>query len=63
MIFIHKELPWLLTRDGLSPEMKSERVIDKELIEDYFVNIKNKYNMINPEDIQDYAQDMFIKVK
>lgn len=58
----HNERPWEKTRDGLLPEMASDRIIDKALIEDHFFNIKEKYHMVNIADIRDYSTDLFSKV-
>lgn len=58
--FTHNELPWLTTRGNLSVSTQSDRIIDKSLIADYFSTIKAKYSMVNPSDIKEYAQDMFL---
>lgn len=58
----HVEVPWSQTRMGLDDYENSNRIIEKELIEDYFTNIKLKYNMINISDIKDYSIDMFSKL-
>lgn len=57
--FTHLETPWLSTRGELSPTIASDRTIEKELIGTYFSAIKEKYNMINANDIKGYAQKMF----
>lgn len=61
--FTHAELPWLKTRGDLPVLTASDRIIQKELIGDYFVAVKNKYNMLDPSDIEDYAKKMFEKIK
>ncbi len=58
--FTHNESPWLITRGELSSSEPSDRVIEKQLIGDYFCSVKAKYNMINPGDIREYAQAMFL---
>lgn len=58
--FTHNETPWLVTRGELPITSPSDRVIEKALIGDYFSNVKAKYNMISPNDIREYAQDMFL---
>ena len=58
--FTHNEAPWLITRGDLSISAPSDRIIDKSLIGDYFSTVKTKYNMVNPSDIKEYAQDMFL---
>lgn len=57
--FTHNEAPWLTTRGDLPILAPSDRIIDKSLIGDYFSTVKTKYNMVNPSDIKEYAQDMF----
>lgn len=58
--FTHNEVPWLTTRGDLPISAPSDRIIDKNLIGDYFSTVKAKYNMINPSDIKAYAQSMFL---
>ncbi|MDD4796060.1 MAG: DUF4065 domain-containing protein [Bacilli bacterium] len=60
--FTHLENPWLLTRGELLPTIASERTIDKELIGTYFNSVKEKYNMINANDIKSYTQKMFEQI-
>jgi len=59
----HSERPWRLTRKDLEPEAKSNEIIKKNLIADYFKDVNNKYQMLNVEDINDYSEELFIKVK
>ena len=57
--FTHSEYPWLETR-GEIPELESStEIIKKEYIGKYFKDVKEKYNMINPNDIESYAKKMF----
>ena len=57
--FTHSEYPWLQTR-GEIPELESStEVIKKEYIGKYFKDVREKYNMINPNDIESYAKKMF----
>ena len=58
-MFTHSETPWLETRGNLPLEAASNRRIQKELIGSYFHAVKEKYQMINPNDIKSYAQAMF----
>jgi uncharacterized phage-associated protein len=63
----HNEAPWMLTRTNIINEnnMKNEnpnKVIEKNLISEYFKGIKEKYNMINLLDIQKYSTDLFNKI-
>lgn len=57
--FTHAETPWLATRGDLPSESVSNKVIPKDLISKYFIAVKEKYSMLNPNDIKDYAQKMF----
>lgn len=57
--FTHNEAPWLDTRGDLTLSVPSERIIPQTSIGAYFVAIKTKYNMMKPNDISAYAQDMF----
>ena len=58
----HKEKPWLITRKGLRDDESCRRIIKKELINKYFSQIKNKYNMLNVTDIKDYSIEHFKKI-
>lgn len=57
--FTHQEKPWAYTRAGLPPNCHSDEIIKKELIGEYFTNVKEKYNMMTPSDIADYSRYMF----
>ncbi|MFU0563357.1 type II toxin-antitoxin system antitoxin SocA domain-containing protein [Gardnerella vaginalis] len=57
--FTHHEEPWILTRGNLKTDDSSNKIISKKIIGEYFTKIKEKYNMINPDDIRQYAKDMF----
>ncbi|KYH30939.1 hypothetical protein CLTEP_24610 [Clostridium tepidiprofundi DSM 19306] len=58
----HAERPWRETRNGLEDHEPSDRIIEKHLIESYFKQIREKYNMINVSDIRDYSRDLFEKI-
>lgn len=58
--FTHNEAPWLAARGDLPVTAPSDRIIGKSLIGEYFSAVKAKYNMVNPSDIKEYAQDMFL---
>lgn len=60
--FTHNETPWLSTRGDLPVSEPSERIITQESIHDYFSAVKAKYNMVTPNDIRTYAQDMFLNL-
>jgi putative zinc finger/helix-turn-helix YgiT family protein len=59
----HSERPWRFTRKNLKPEEKSTEIIRKDLIADYFKDVNDKYEMLNVEDINDYSEELFLKVK
>jgi len=59
-LFTHNETPWIDTRGDLPDGSPSDRIITKELIGEYFVRIKSKYNMETPGDIKKYSDDMFL---
>ena len=58
-LFTHSEEPWLSARGDLPATTSSAEIIDKMKIGDYFKTIKHKHNMINPNDIKSYSQNMF----
>lgn len=58
----HVELPWAKTRIGLDDKENSNRIIEKDLIVEYFSGVKDKYNMLNVSDIRDYSMDLFKKI-
>jgi putative zinc finger/helix-turn-helix YgiT family protein len=59
----HIESPWKETRVGLGEEEVSNRVIQKDIIERYFRQVYEKYNMLNIGDIKDYSEDLFYKIR
>lgn len=60
--FTHSEAPWLSARGELPEDRLSDRIISQEQIGDYFSAVKEKYNMINPNDIKVYTQTMFQQI-
>lgn len=60
--FTHSEAPWLSARGELPETELSDKVITKEDIGNYFDSVKEKYNMINPNDIKAYTQTMFQQI-
>ncbi len=38
---------------------KSQNIISKKSIGEYFVSVKDRYSMINPGDIKYYSKEMF----
>lgn len=57
--FTHHEEPWLAARGQLPVNVSSDRVIEKASIGRYFEEVRAKYRMTDPDDIKEYAQDMF----
>lgn len=57
--FTHAEAPWISTRGNLPPSTASNKIIQKESIGTYFTSVKEKYNMLNPNDINSYMHAMF----
>lgn len=55
----HSERPWAVTRKDLKPDEYSYDAIPKDLIESYFNEVKEKYNLINPSDLKKYSLDLF----
>lgn len=60
--FTHVETPWISTRGNLPAEASTDKVIPKQIIGEYFYSVKDKYCMLNPTNIKDYAQDMLSKI-
>lgn len=60
--FTHSETPWLSARGNLLETEPSDKVIAKDDIGKYFDSVKEKYNMINPNDIKAYTQTMFQQI-
>lgn len=60
--FTHSEMPWLKTRGNLLADAHSNRIISKESIGGYFAAVKQKYNMLTPNDIENYTQVMFNRI-
>lgn len=58
----HLETPWRVNRKGLGDHEGSNRIIEKELINKYFSEIKSKYQMLNLSDMKDYSLDLFKKL-
>ena len=60
--FTHSEAPWLSARGEIPENTVSNKPIQKEQIGSYFSSVKEKYNMINPNDIREYTQMMFKQI-
>ena len=59
--FTHLEKPWGLTRGELPYECECNKVIEKDYIANYFIEVLNKYKMETPNDISLYSKKMFRK--
>lgn len=59
--FTHSEMPWIKTRGSLPADAHSSLIITKKDIGKYFRDVKQKYNMLVPIDIENYAKVMFNK--
>jgi len=57
--FTHSEMPWLKTRGNLPADASSDCIISKDAIGEYFSAVKQKYNMLTPNDIENYTQVIF----
>ena len=53
--FTHMELPWLKTREGLASGERSNRIIPKPLLREYFEKIKSEYGIVSLIDVKKYA--------
>ena len=57
--FTHREDPWLIARGDLPKSAPSNNIIEFNSIKDYFIGVKERYNMVSMIDMKSYAQDMF----
>lgn len=60
--FTHLEKPWLSARGHLLEAEPCDTIISKQDIGDYFCYVKEKYNMIEPNDIKKYTETMFQQI-
>lgn len=58
----HTEEPWRSCIREKRNDEASYEIIKKENIRDFFVQIKQKYGMLNLADISDYSQDLIKKI-
>lgn len=56
-IITHKEKPWCEARNGLAEDMPSNAVIDKEDIFNYFMFVKQTFDLTNEKGINEYIKD------
>lgn len=54
----HKEDPWIDAREGYSENEPSQEEISKEAIKEYFVSVREKYDLNTETGIMDYIQNM-----
>lgn len=55
----HYETPWIKSRKGLPIDEKSNNIILKEDMEEYFIKVREKYNMLNLLEIKKYSEELF----
>jgi uncharacterized phage-associated protein len=53
----HKENPWIIAREGVESIEYSKNIISKETIKKYFVDLGEKYNFIDANEILRYIAD------
>ena len=58
----HSERPWRETRGNLLPGDRSVTEINKTIIHEYFKQVVENYNIVNPCDIANYSQAMLSKI-
>ena len=54
-ILTHSEKPWKQTRKGLSSNQNCKRIINKELIGNYFKELVKEYKITSPKEICNYS--------
>ena len=54
----HKEDPWINAREGYLENEPSQEEISKEAIKEYFVSVREKYDLNTETGIMDYIQNM-----
>ena len=55
----HEENPWKETRKGLGSSEQSRKIIEKNLIKDYFTKIKLDFKIEKLEDVKNYSRYIF----
>lgn len=55
----HVERPWLDTRDEAPEFMRSNEIMSKDSIREYFLNLNRQYDMNTASGINEYMFDMF----
>ena len=54
----HKETPWLEAREGYSENEPSEEEISKDAIKEYFVSVREEYDLNTEAGIKAYIDSM-----
>ena len=57
-LITHAEKPWIIARGNLLPDDRSTAELDPVVIEDYFTDVVQRYNIVNPCDISNYSRNM-----
>lgn len=60
--FTHSEEPWIIARKNIPAGQRSNEIITKESIKQYFQKVIEKFNMTDPTDIKEYSEAKFQKV-
>ncbi len=58
----HYEKPWIEARKNMPANERSNNIIEKKNIEEFFYKIKEKYDMVNIVEIKKYSEDHFNEV-
>ena len=61
--FTHDEDPWRIARGELDEKEKSDKIIEKKIINEYFAKVIEEYDIKKPMDIGKYSYKMFMKKK
>lgn len=56
----HKETPWLEAREGYSENEPSQEEISKDAIKEYFVSVRENYDLDTEAGIMAYIQNMLV---
>ena len=59
----HNERPWIEARGSLQPQDRSETIIDRNTINEYFDSIVSQYQIVNPCDINKYCVEMLEHIR
>ncbi len=56
--FTHNESPWLIARNNVPDLKRCNTIIDKELIKDYFLAVRKRYNVTSANEIRNYINHL-----